>query len=155
MGVINIKKKDIDLICRLRGNSRTSLTNLSKETRMPITTIHDKLKILVKENIIKKYTTIVDLEKLGFAVKAILILKIKKGDKETFKDYAKKHSAVNNLFQINNGYDFILEVIFNNMKLMEEFRERIEDRFDIVKIEVHYIMEELKREDFKPLEIFK
>lgn len=153
--MINIKKRDVDLICCLRRNARVTLTSLSREIKMPVTTIYDRLKGLTSESIIKKYTTIVDLDKLGYSVKAILILKIKKTDKDAFRDFAEKHSAINNLFKINNGYDFIVEVIFSNMRLMEEFIERVDHRFEISKMDVHYVMEELRREDFKGLEIFK
>ena len=45
--------KDLLLLNSLRENSRKSLTSLSKQTKIPVSTLFDRLKLLEKEDIIR------------------------------------------------------------------------------------------------------
>ena len=48
----------------------------------------------------------------------------------------------------NNGFDFILEAVFKDMKEMRLFTDELDDKFQIQYREVFYIIDELKREAF-------
>jgi len=141
------------LLKQFRVNARMKLTSMSRKTGIPVTSIFDKITNLDKIGIIKKYTILLDYELIGFEIKAILIIKINKKQKTDLKEFLSHHHSVNSLYRINNGFDFILEVIFKNMKIMDDFLEKIEKNFDILKLEIHYILEELKREDFNCIDI--
>ncbi|PIN79479.1 hypothetical protein COV16_03980 [Candidatus Woesearchaeota archaeon CG10_big_fil_rev_8_21_14_0_10_34_8] len=49
---------------------------------------------------------------------------------------------------MNNGFDCMAEVVFKNLKHLEDFLEKIDIKFGIKKKEVHYILDDLKREKF-------
>lgn len=142
-----IKKKDLKIISRLRRNSRETLTSMSKATGMPISTIYDKLK-LHSGGLISKHTTILDFNKLGFATRAHVILRVKRDQKEELKTYLDAHPNINSLYKINNGFDFLAESIFKNIHDLEEFLEAMEDKFEILNKNVYYIISDVKREDF-------
>jgi len=59
-----MKLKDMMLLSNLRANARETLTNISKRTNIPISTIFDRLK-LHEKNLIKKHTAIIDFALLG------------------------------------------------------------------------------------------
>ena len=63
--VSKMNKKDLLIVSHLRRDGRTSLTELSKKTRIPISTIFDRLK-QNKNNFIKKHTALIDFAKLGY-----------------------------------------------------------------------------------------
>ena len=148
-----LTEKEVLLLKQFRVNARMKLTSMSRKTGIPVTSIFDKITNLDKIGIIKKYTILLDYELIGFEIKAILIIKINKKQKTDLKEFLSHHHSVNSLYRINNGFDFILEVIFKNMKIMDDFLEKIEKNFDILKLEIHYILEELKREDFNCIDI--
>jgi hypothetical protein len=56
------------------------------------------------------------------------------------------HSRVNNLFRINNGYDYSAECLFLNIKEIEEFVENLELHFKILDKHVFHIIDDLARE---------
>ncbi|MGM5485512.1 MAG: Lrp/AsnC family transcriptional regulator [Nanobdellota archaeon] len=130
----------------LRRNARESLTNMSRKSNIPISTIYDKIKN-DKHRMIKKHTVLVDFSKLGFNTRASISLKVRKNKKRELGDYLSKHPNINNIFRINNGYDFWIECIFKDMKELEEFTEYLEERFGVKK-EIYYIIDEVKRESF-------
>lgn len=142
-----VTKKDLLIISNLRQDARMNLTKMSRNTRIPISTIFDKIKSY-NGNIVRKHVALIDFEKLGYNTRAKIILKVNKEDKVALKNYLMKDFNVNSVYRINNGYDFMIETIFQNIKAMEEFLEKLEERFRIEQKEYFYIIDDLKRESF-------
>ena len=143
-----IKQKDLDILSNLRKNGRATLTSLSRKTSVPISTIYDRLKLYTEKNLVKKYVTLLDYALLGYNTRANIIVKAKKEKKEELREFLENHPHVNSLYKINNKYDFQIEVIFRNIKDLEEFLEQMEEKFGVKAQEVFYVIEELKREEF-------
>ncbi len=146
-GGVNMKIKDLLLIANLRANGRETLTNISKKVGMPISTIFDKIRFH-HGGTIKKHTTLIDFSSLGFSTKAIMTIKVRKSDRDKLREYLEKNQNVNTISKINNGYDFIIEVIFRNLKEMEEFSELLEEKFKLKNKQTFYVIEDIRRETF-------
>ncbi|MDP2906637.1 MAG: Lrp/AsnC family transcriptional regulator [Nanoarchaeota archaeon] len=142
-----MKKTDLLIISSLRQNAREKLTEMSKKTRIPVSTIFDRIKTH-EGGIIKKHTALVDFGKLGYNTRANIILKVNKNDREAMKEFLMKHNSINSAFKINNGYDFLIEAIFSNMKEVEDFTDLLEEKFSIKAKQVFYIIDDLKKEEF-------
>ena len=142
-----INKKDILIISHLRKDARMNLTKMAKKTGIPVSTIFDKIKSY-KGNLVTKHTTLIDFDALGYNTKANIMLKVNKEDKIQLKEYLLKNHSVNSFYRINNGFDFMLEGIFQNIMEMEEFLEKLQERFRIEKTEYFYIIDSLKKEAF-------
>jgi DNA-binding Lrp family transcriptional regulator len=142
-----MKKQDLVLMSYLRQNSRMSLTKLSRKTGIPISSIFDKLKKSTG-TIIQKHVSLLDFEKLGFTVKVSVLLKVGKTQRKEAQDLLNKIFNVNTLLKINNGYDFMLEAVFQNLREVEEFFEGLDRKLTVKKKEVFYIIEDIKKEAF-------
>ena len=142
-----IKQKDLLLLACLRENARKTLTEISRQTKIPISTIFDRLKT-TRESIIKKHTTIIDFAMLGFNTTAKIVFKTQKDKREELKNFLLKHQNINSIYKINNGYDFLVEGIFRNIKELEDFSEMLEEKFKIRSKQVYYVIEEIAREQF-------
>lgn len=142
-----MKEKDLLLLAMLRANSRETLTRMSKKTAIPISTIFDRLK-QHQGSLIKKHTAIIDFAMLGFSTRTTMTLKVGKGERESIRDYLTKHPHVNSVYKINNGFDYLIEAIFRNLKEVEDFLELLEERFKVKAKQVYYIIEDIKREEF-------
>lgn len=147
-----IKNSDLKLISYLRRNARQTLTEISKKTRIPISTLYDKLK-LHERSVILKHTTLLDFSKLGFNCKANILLKAGREERDKLGSYLKAHPAINNLYKINNGYDFLAEGVFTHVKELEDFMDALEKAFPLEERKTHYVIEDLKREEFLPVEV--
>jgi DNA-binding Lrp family transcriptional regulator len=142
-----MKRKDLLLLAALRQNARETLTCLSKKTDIPVSTVFDRLK-MHEATTIRKHTAIVDFAKLGFSTRVSIAFKVNKEDRESLRDHLLADKNINSVFKINNGYDYLAEGIFRGIKELEEFLEDTDQKFGIRNREVHYIIEDLKREDF-------
>ncbi len=150
-------KKDILVLSSLRQNARETLTKMSRQIDIPISTIFERMRQHEKTKLIQRHTTILDFEELGFNTRAALLLKGKKETRESLKSYLQVHRNVNSIFKVNNGVDFIIEVVFKQIKDVEQFIEVLEDKFG-AKAQVYFLIEDIKREAFmsnpEKLEIF-
>ncbi|MBW2986236.1 Lrp/AsnC family transcriptional regulator [Candidatus Woesearchaeota archaeon] len=139
------KKKDLILTAHLRVNSRESLTKLSRMTGVPVSTIFDRLKT---NDIIVKNTALLDFAKLGYGARATILLRAKKGEKDQLGAFLAKSLNINSLYKINNGFHYLAECIFRDVKELENFIDSIDEKFSIRSKEVHYIIDDIKREEF-------
>jgi DNA-binding Lrp family transcriptional regulator len=141
------KKKDLIVMAYLRQNARIKLTTLSKLTKLPVSTIFDRIR-MNEGSLIKKHVSLLDFAGLGFSTKANIMLRVAKQDKAGIREFLEKHQNVNSLLKINNGFDFFIEGIFRNINELEEFLERLDEKFSVKSKEVHYIIDDIRREAF-------
>ena len=142
-----MKKKDLILLSNFRQDARMSLTKMSKKTNVPISTIFDKLKMFEKD-LIKKHTTLLDFSKLGYNTRVNVAIKCDRSDRDALKSFLVCNENVNSVYKINNGYDYMIEGIFVHIKDLDEFFQRLEDKFKIQDKQIYYVVDELKREEF-------
>jgi len=139
-----LKQKDKAIIKHLRENSRKSLTKISKETNIPVSTIHDKLKRL-ESGVIKRHVSLIDFSKLNYSIKVHFV--VRSEQKNKLKSFLMSHFSVNTISSVINNYDFYIECIFKDLKELDEFKEELQ-KFKIKDIQETMIVEELKKEDF-------
>ena len=145
--MVNKIKKQVRLLTELRKNSRATLTEISKSIHIPVSTLFDTMKNQTTQ-MVKKYTCVLDFEKIGFNCRAHVVLRVNKDDREMIRKYLLKHPNVNSVYKINNGYDFLAEAVFKELKGLEEFTENMEGKFRIKEKKVYYIIEDIAREMF-------
>ncbi len=142
-----LRKTDLLFLTFLRQNARETLTRISKKTGIPISTLYDKLRQQEK-SLIMKHTTLIDFTKLGYNSRANIMLSTAKEDRDKLRSYLKEHSSINSLYKVNNGYDFMAEGVFENVKELEDFIEELEEKFNLQEKKVFFIIEDVKRENF-------
>ncbi|MEM4260034.1 MAG: Lrp/AsnC family transcriptional regulator [Candidatus Woesearchaeota archaeon] len=139
-------KKEILLLTYLRNNARESLTKISRFTKIPVSTIFDRIKAY-QGTLIRKHTTLLNFQQLGFDIKLYMLFKIKKDQKTEFFTFLFNYANTNSLFRVNSDFDFMVELIFKDMKKLSEFNEQIE-KFQIEERREFFILEDIKRESF-------
>ena len=127
-----------------------SLTSLSKDTKIPVSTIHDRVRRFKQCGIVKKYTALLDWEMVGLGCRAVVLLKAGKKDRQGLITALSKHNCVNCLIRVNNRWDYIAEFILPGIKEVEAFLEELEGQFVIKKRMVLYAIDEMKREGTSP-----
>ena len=71
-----IDEKDRKILEILKENSNLSSHKISKKTRIPVTTVNNRIKKLQKEGVIKKYTIQVDEKKKSITLMAYVFVKV-------------------------------------------------------------------------------
>lgn len=145
--VFRLNKKQIDLLMQLRKDGRQPLTEISRKISMPVSTIFDRLK-QNRHDMIKKFTCLLDFNKVGFSCRAHMVFRIRKDQRQEMQQHLLKHPNVNSVYKINNGYDFLVETVFKDLKDADDFIEKVDERFKVHEKNVYYIIEDIAREAF-------
>lgn len=141
-----ISKKDAEIISHLRNNARKKITNISREMKIPVTTIYDRVKSYEKK-FVTRHVSLLDFPKLGLHAKANIAIKVERDSREALQEFLMQHPNVNSLSKVNFGSDFLAEVVFRNTGEVQNFTEKLEKDFQS-QIQVFNIIDELKKEDF-------
>lgn len=131
----------------LREDARIPLTQLSKQCNIPVSTLFDRLSARFAK-VVEKFTALVNFNAFGYTARAFVILKVKREDRVPVREYLEKQSCLNSLYKINNGYDFMAEVVFKTMAELEQFSDRLEDQFSLLHKELYYVISDIHRERF-------
>lgn len=145
--VSRLSKKQIDLLVQLRKDGRQPLTDISRKINMPVSTIFDHLK-LKRHELIRRFTCLLDFSSIGFNCRAQMVFRVRKDQRQEMQKAIMKHPNINSVYKINNGYDFLVEAVFRNLKEVDDFVERMDERFKLHEKKVYYIIEDLARERF-------
>ena len=108
--------KDERIIEVLKENSKLSTQQISKKTSIPITTVHNRIKKLEKEGVIKNYTVVLDNKKIGKDISAYILInvdyKLLKEIKSTQYELTiklKKHPCVEEVATVTGGTDILIK----------------------------------------------
>ena len=142
-----LKDKHIRLLVELRKNGRGQLTDISKAINMPVSTIFDTMQSNTFGTV-KKFTCLLNFENIGLNCRANIILKVKKEERDEIKNFLLRHPNINSVYKINNGYDFLVEAVFKELRNVDEFLEGLDVKFKVLEKRVYYIIEDIAREVF-------
>ncbi len=140
-----LDKKYLLIVSHMRQNARKNLTKISRETGIPVSTIFEKLR-KNENSLIKKHTALIDFAKAGFNVRVKMIIKADNKTKEELKKFLTVAPEINSVYKINNGYDYLVEAIFEDMKEANDFFEKLDSM--VKSKQEFYVLEEIKQESF-------
>jgi len=118
-------KKDLEIIEVLKRHSDYTTRQIAKKTLLPITTIHNRIRKLKEEGIIKRFTIELDHKKVGnsFVVYILVsanlpLLKQKKKTQYDLADELGKFAFIEKVDIVSGGTDLVAIV---RVKDVEEF----------------------------------
>ncbi|MDP7323993.1 MAG: Lrp/AsnC family transcriptional regulator [Candidatus Woesearchaeota archaeon] len=135
------------LIKELRKDGRKKLTEVAKVTKIPVSTLFDMMHRLETKGLVG-HKMLVNFEKIGFTMRTMIALKVDYDERKKLQEFLSKHKYINNLYEINDGYDYLVEGIFQNPKEMYDFIGEIEEKHSIITKSVHNIIRTISSEKF-------
>ncbi|MBI4440394.1 Lrp/AsnC family transcriptional regulator [Candidatus Woesearchaeota archaeon] len=123
-----LDKKDWMILEVLKHSSNLSTQKISRITKIPITTIHHRIKKLEKSGVIREYTVLLDNKKIGKPIAAYVLIavdyKLLQQQKTTQYDLIKKlkgHPNVEETAIITGSSDIVVKVRFSDIEHLDEF----------------------------------
>ena len=122
-------KIDRKIINSLQKNARASLKDLSKECFISSPAIAARINKLEKSGIINGYHSSIDIEKIGFHVRAFIQVQLEPRQKAEFYPYVQSIPNVVECNCVTGDYSEIMEVIFPSTTDLDNFINTIQQRF--------------------------
>ncbi|HUX99401.1 MAG TPA: Lrp/AsnC family transcriptional regulator [Candidatus Deferrimicrobium sp.] len=118
----NFKLDEIDrkILFFLQANSRVPYHKIGKELKIAASTVHNRVKKMINQKVIRRFAAIVDPQKLGLLV-SWLGLNV---DPDKLQDVSKELSKFEEIQIIGASYgdhDILVQIVCRNAKELSEF----------------------------------
>lgn len=149
-----IDKKDRKILKILAKNSRETLVKISREIGMSVDATRMRIKKMVDSGVITGFTILRSYKKLGYPLKASILVKLRNISKEKLNKFInslKAHPRVIVLNSIAGDFDVEITIIAKSSSDLDKFSRKIRTKFSemIVDWKVNIITESHKVEEFK------
>lgn len=117
---------DRQILNLLQKNARLPFAKIASEIGVSEATVRYRIKNLEKNQIIKCYTTLIDLKKVGFPTTGIMMLKI---DPTCFEQVAKQIGDFGegyHVFQTTGDFDIVSVVHISDLSRLGELKRRVQ-----------------------------
>jgi len=145
-----VDNKDRIIIAELIKDSRQTTSRLSKKLNIPITTIHNRIKKLIKTGVIINYTLNLDHNQLGRPIPAYIGVTINYNvpeEKINQAEIAKKIKELDGVYEtyiMTGGSDILVKVLTKDIADLNEFvTNRLRNIKGIDKTQTAIILKEL------------
>lgn len=116
---MKLDKKDNAIIGVLKENSRLAIRDIAKKTNIRPSTVHERIKKLVKEGVIEKFTLKLNNQAVG--ENFIVFMLIKGGTTEYVNNKIINNNCVKEIFGVTGEYDLLLKLKFKDVEEFNKF----------------------------------
>lgn len=112
-----LDKKDAKIISALKQNSRESIRDIARKTRLRPSTVHQRIQKLVKNKVIEKFTLKLDNKAVNESFIVFILVKTEKDiDNSVFN-----HDSIKEVFGVTGEHDLILKLKFKDVEEFNNF----------------------------------
>ncbi|HLC96250.1 MAG TPA: Lrp/AsnC family transcriptional regulator [Candidatus Nanoarchaeia archaeon] len=146
---MKVDDKDKRILNALLRNSKLSLREIAKIADVSVATVMNRVNRLEKEGIIKKYSTILDYEKLGFDVEVLIEIRISKGKLFHVEKEIDHHPNVFAVYDITGEFDAAILARFPGRRQMDAFLKKIQTYDFVERTNTRLILNTIKEKQIE------
>jgi DNA-binding Lrp family transcriptional regulator len=120
-------RKDEKILEILKKDCKTPIKNISAQTGIPLTTVHNRIKNMEKHGIIKSYVALIDKKMIGRSISAWVMIDMAdiSSDKDNSDELAAKRikemPEVEECYLLTGNIDIIAKVNVSDTDSLNEF----------------------------------
>ena len=121
---LSLDSKDLSILALLQQNARMTVKEISEKVHLSTTPVHERIKRMEAEGVIKQYAAIVDYSKVKRGLMVICYVSLKEHSKNAGVKFIKTINMLNEViecYNISGEFDFMLKVVAENMDAYYDF----------------------------------
>lgn len=116
---MQVDNKDERIIEILKHNSRTSIKEIAKSTKIRPSTVHQRIQKLIENGIIEKFT--IKLNNKAISENFIVFIFVKGGTTEYIDSKILNNPHIKEVFGVTGEYDVLMKLKFKDVEEFHEF----------------------------------
>ncbi len=115
---------DMAILKLLQQDAKITVKEIARQIHLSTTPVHERIKKMEQQGIIKQYITLLDAGKLGKNLKVICYVSLKEHSKNAGIKFIKtihQLPEVMECYSISGEFDFMLKVVCNDMNSYYDF----------------------------------
>jgi len=124
---LELDETDYKILEILRRDARTPFTDVGRDLGISDATVHVRVKKMMDEGIIKRYTIVVDEEALGTNVCGFVLINVRPGSLEEVANQLVENEDVSAIYEIHGPNDLIVKVGAGDLNEMRDLMLKIRE----------------------------
>jgi len=141
-------QKDRQILEILQKDAKANIKEIAYKVDLSTTPIYERIKRLENSGIIKRYTAVLDKEKIGLELTVFCQVSLQKHTKsliDRFENAIKKMPEVIQAYHIAGNFDYLLKVVVHDSKQYHHFVIDTLSKLDMVSnVQSNFVMYETK-----------
>lgn len=142
-----IDETDLKMLEELKKDGRASYSDMADKLGIATSTVTKRIQKLKQKQIITGFKPIIDYEKLGFKLTAMINIKAEPEKIIETSEKLKNHERVISFFEVTGKKDMVVITRFADRKHMNDFLKQLQQTEGIKSTETNVILTEPKLED--------
>ncbi|MBN2151079.1 MAG: Lrp/AsnC family transcriptional regulator [Candidatus Lokiarchaeota archaeon] len=138
---------DKKILGELQKDARVPFRKISELHGISIGTVHNRLKKLKDDGILRGFVPILDTQRLGYTIIALVYIKVEGGHLQEIEAQLGEFAEINVIFKTSGIYDLVLIARFQNMIDFSSFNNKVSKLLNM-KAETNIVLDTLKDEYF-------
>ena len=118
-------KLDFNIIKSLNENARKSFRYIAKELKVSLSTVSNRVRKLEEEGVIEGYIPVVNKEKIGYDLVAVINIKLTHGKLIEVQEKISKDNHVSAVYDITGDWDSLIVAHFKDRRDLNSFIKKI------------------------------
>jgi len=146
---ITLATKDFAILKILQQNAKATVKDIANEIHLSTTPVHERIKRLEQQGVIKQYATLLDYAKVKKSLMIFCYVSLKEHSKNAGTKFIKHiHSLpeVIECYNISGEFDFMLKVVAENMDDYYHFHvNKLSQSENIANVQSVFVMGVIKQ----------
>lgn len=147
---VNLDEIDKAILRELLNDARLSFREIAKRIGVSTATVANKVRRLERAGIIKGYTAIIDVEKLGYDITAVIEVVVSKGKITEVEEEIAKNPNVQAVYDVTGQSDAIIIARFKSRADLSKFIKKMLSMDYVERTITHVVLNVRKEEVASP-----
>jgi DNA-binding Lrp family transcriptional regulator len=148
---VQLDEVDKAILRELISNARLSFREIARRIGVSTATVANKVRRMEEEGVIRGYTAIVDAEKLGYDIVAVIEVVISKGKVANVEEEIAKAPNVQAVYDVTGESDAIIVARFKSRAELSNFVKKLLSMEYVERTITHVVLNVKKEELFSRL----
>ena len=131
----SLDSKDLAILRLLQENARITVKEISAKIHLSTTPVHERIKRMEAEGVIRQYATLVDHTKVKKGLMVICYVSLKQHSKNAGQKFIRSIQELHDViecYNISGEFDFMLKVVCEDMNAYYDFHVNTLSQMDNV-----------------------
>ena len=125
--VVELDEIDYKILETLKRDARTPFTEVGRDLGISDATVHVRVKKMMDEGIIKRYTIVVDEEAMGRKIRGFMLINVDPGSLENVANQLVENERISEIYEIHGPNDLIVKVAAGDLNEMRNLMLKVRE----------------------------
>jgi len=144
-------EKDLEILRILQENGRASYSEIAKKLGLSEAAVYTRIQKLIKQGFIKKIQAIVDSEKLGYNLTAIVAVKAQPSKYDSLLQELSTVPEIVEIYEVTGDYYCLLKLRLPNREILAKILDKIGSLEGVISTDTRIVLRTIKESYSLPL----